>query len=126
MNSQSTTATPARLWKISAKGPLTPKERKPVVGEPPLIQALPVVVANPKPKTLSMKAQKKTKPIAKRSTMKTSFSLFIKIIVPQNFWWAPTGLNSGTNLLGNVRDWGTRSRVYYKKEADVILGDDVW
>src|SRR5688572_9640247 len=77
INNQSTTAIPARLWKISARGPLTPKDRKPAVGEPPLIHALSEVVANPRPKTLSIKAHAKIKPITSRRVVRRLFCLFV-------------------------------------------------
>ncbi|KKR60817.1 MAG: hypothetical protein UU01_C0033G0005 [Parcubacteria group bacterium GW2011_GWA2_40_37] len=63
INIQSMIATPAKLWKTSASGPLTAFARKPVVGEPPLIQAFSATVAKPNPKVLSKNAQRKIKPI---------------------------------------------------------------
>ena len=81
INSQSTTATPAKLWKISAKGPFTPKERKPVVGDPPCIHALSGAVANPSPNVLSKNAQRKTKLIEKRSNTLTTFNFFIMLLL---------------------------------------------
>lgn len=64
INSQSTTATPERLLKNSAKGPFTVLVRNPEVGDPPFIQDFSAVVENPRPKVLSKNAQRKTKPIA--------------------------------------------------------------
>jgi hypothetical protein len=40
MNSQSAQAAPAMAWKVPSKGPTATRLRKPLVGEPPLIQAL--------------------------------------------------------------------------------------
>ena len=45
MNSQSTAVTPARLWNVDWNGPTTTPDRKPVVGDPPWIQARPEGVA---------------------------------------------------------------------------------
>jgi hypothetical protein len=40
MNSQSVQAAPAQLWKVDSSGPAATPLRKPLVGEPPWIQAL--------------------------------------------------------------------------------------
>jgi hypothetical protein len=45
MNSQSAQAAPAMVWKVDSKGPTATLLRKPLVGEPPLIQALAAGVA---------------------------------------------------------------------------------
>src|SRR5690242_2960639 len=39
MNSQSVMGLPAMEWKVLWKGPTSTEERKPLVGDPPLIQA---------------------------------------------------------------------------------------
>src|SRR5207247_839884 len=40
MNSQFAQVVPAQLWKVDSNGPTSTPLRKPLVGEPPLIQAL--------------------------------------------------------------------------------------
>ena len=45
MNSQSAQAAPAQAWKVDSKGPTATRLRNPLVGEPPLIQALAAGVA---------------------------------------------------------------------------------
>src|SRR6266545_4443712 len=40
MNSQSAHGSPAQLWKVDSSGPAATALRKPLVGWPPLIQAL--------------------------------------------------------------------------------------
>src|SRR6266545_1722114 len=40
MNSQFAQVVPAQLWKVDSNGPTSTLLRKPLVGEPPLIQAL--------------------------------------------------------------------------------------
>src|SRR4029453_7419149 len=53
MNSQLAPPVPAQLWKVDSNGPSSTPLRKPLVGEPPLIQALADGVAEPSPKVLS-------------------------------------------------------------------------
>ena len=53
------------------------EERKPEVGDPPLIQALFVGVVKPKPKVLSINAHRKIKPIANRRATIIIFCLLI-------------------------------------------------
>src|SRR5512132_1856317 len=53
MNSQYAQEAPAQAWKVDSKGPTATLLRKPLVGEPPLIQALADGVAYPNPKVLS-------------------------------------------------------------------------
>jgi hypothetical protein len=40
MNSQSAQGAPAQAWKVDSNGPTATLLRKPLVGDPPLIQAL--------------------------------------------------------------------------------------
>src|SRR3989344_6992435 len=90
IKSQSTAAIPAKEWKKSAKGPMTPNFRKPVVGEPPESQALSHIVVttlvaasrqveNPKPQTLSANAHRKSKPILNLKIPKIALNLFDSI-----------------------------------------------
>src|SRR3989344_5015884 len=80
INNQSTKTTPARPLKIEANGPRTAPDRKPEVGEPPAIHALPASVPIPKPKVLSKNAHKKTKPRTQRRATNAILRLFIIIL----------------------------------------------
>src|SRR3989344_896153 len=73
IKSQSTRATPARPLNNASNGPRVAFKRKPEVGEPPFIQAFSDLVANPSPNNLSTKAQRKIRPIARRSTNQVIF-----------------------------------------------------
>src|SRR5512132_3319277 len=68
MNSQYAQEAPAQAWKVDSKGPTATLLRKPLVGEPPLIQALADGVAYPNPKVLSRNAHRNTNPSATRKT----------------------------------------------------------
>lgn len=59
INKKSISPDPESDLKIHSKGPPTPFDKKPVVGDPPLIHALSGVVANPGPKSLSKKPKEK-------------------------------------------------------------------
>ena len=81
MKSQSTATTPERLLKNSANGPSVEFMRNPEVGEPPLSQEFSLLVANPKPKSLSANAQRKMSPITKRNFNHIIFLIFMCLII---------------------------------------------
>src|SRR4029450_10502897 len=66
MKVQSAQAAPAQAWKVDSKGPTATLLRKPLVGEPPWIQALAAGVAYPSPKVLSRNAHRNSKPTTTR------------------------------------------------------------
>src|SRR5829696_4972333 len=68
MNSQLAQGVPAQAWKVDSKGPTATPLRNPLVGEPPLIQALADGVAYPNPKVLSRNAHRNANPSATRKT----------------------------------------------------------
>lgn len=71
MNSQSTHACPARAEKRPPSAFSPVPLRKPVVGLPPLIQALAAGVAKPQPKVLSRNAHRKIQPSEIRASAQT-------------------------------------------------------
>ena len=91
MKSQSVTGLPAIEWKKLCSGPTSTLERKPLVGDPPWIQARALGVEKPRPKVLSRKAQRKMNPVAMRrpaSTRRiTDDSEWCSLVTSVDFAW---------------------------------------